>query len=573
MNDELDRRHRILGRYNPIASIAQGGMGEILLARTEGAEGFTRSVVIKRIRRGFASPDMEQMFVREARLLSYMHHPGVVSVVDFGKDENDFVMVLEYVHGYDLGIWNRFHRQRDRRFDPTLAMHVIVEVLQALEYVHNLRRSDGRSMNLIHRDISPSNVLIDTEGHVKITDFGIAKAVHTGDLYSTKAGMVKGKLPYISPELFSGDDPSPQSDIYACGVMLHELMVGRNEFHVRGNSSATIHQARTHIVSQVAEKRDDAPAGLDAVIAQALAKDPRERYPEAGLFAQDLIDLLGMAGGNMQRALRDAVQYDFLGLLPEVLEIPSLDARAKMLEEAPRMTSHPPKLRPPGTTADAIPTDVAAKSGATNEDDIPTDVGRRAPTAPATVGESVATENIGTPAAARPDEPAPSPARTSSPEKVEPPRWIPAAIAGAALVVALIALFVGVSAGTDQVYVVEERAPQPAPVEPAPEPETPPPPVGVDPGELTRRIAAQEAGIRRCFELDSSLAEEGEVRLRFSLDASGAVRRADVLPAGIADTETGRCLTDLGRRTHFPRTGAPVAFEIPLRARVLPAAP
>lgn len=564
MNDPLKRRHRILGRYNPIQSIAQGGMGEIVLARTEGAEGFARPVVIKRIRRGFASADMERMFVREARLLSYMHHPGVVSVVDFGKDDDDFVMVLEYVHGYDLSLWNRFHRQRLRPFDPTLAMHVIVEVLMALDYVHNLRRADGRPMNLIHRDISPANVLIDTEGHVLLTDFGIAKAVHTGDLSSTKAGMVKGKLPYIAPELFSGDDPSPRADIYACGVMLHELLVGKNEFHVRGNSSATIHQARTHVPSRVADQRDDVPPGLDMIIAQALAKDPNERYAEAGLFAQDLNELLTAAPANMHRALRDAVQYDFLGLLPEVLEIPSLDDRARLLEEAPRMTSHPPHLRASGATVDDIPTDVGARARAVGEDDLPTEAVAPRPPLVGTVDVQAPETEPETKGEAE----APSPSRPASVSDLSS-RRVPAAVAAMALIVASAALYIGIRSEPEQIYVVEERAPaqQPAPAAPQ---------TGagvVDPRELTRRIAEQEPAIRRCFELDSSVAAEGEVRLRFSLDASGAVLDVELLPASAAATETGRCLVDLGRRTIFPATGSSVAFEIPLRARVMPTAP
>ncbi len=152
----------LLGRYRVVSPLGQGGMGIVYLGRVEGAAGFAKPVVIKTISPHLtADPTMDQLFAREARILSHLQHPNIVSVVDFGRTESGYVMVLEYVHGYHLGQWNRYVRRKSRRLSVENAVYVIGQVLDALDCAHTLKRADGSDLTIVHRDVSPANILID----------------------------------------------------------------------------------------------------------------------------------------------------------------------------------------------------------------------------------------------------------------------------------------------------------------------------------------------------------------------------------------------------------------------------
>jgi serine/threonine-protein kinase len=225
----------VLGRYRIVARLAAGGMGVVYLARAEGAAGFAKPVVVKRVLPSLhGSEQMARLFIREAKILANLQHPNIVSVIDFGEEDGAYIMVLDYVRAYDLGVWAHYLRgQREGRdrLPVECVIHVLIKVLDALEYAHTLALPDGTSLDIIHADISPSNVLVDTDGQVKLLDFGIARM--RGEVTkSTDSASIRGKFSYLPVEALDGSAPQVTTDVYACGVTLYELLAGQNPFLV-----------------------------------------------------------------------------------------------------------------------------------------------------------------------------------------------------------------------------------------------------------------------------------------------------------------------------------------------------
>src|SRR5947209_14846010 len=189
--DELIGRV-VLGRYRIVRMLAQGGMGVIYLARSEGAAGFVRPIVVKRILSDLISDEsIVNHFKREARIMSNLRHPGIVSVIDFGQEARSYLMVLDYVHGFHAGRWQKFVRTTRGPFPAELAVQIVLAVLDALHYAHTLADADGRVLGIVHRDVSPSNVLLEVDGHVKLADFGIARMQTESTDVRTEAGTIK----------------------------------------------------------------------------------------------------------------------------------------------------------------------------------------------------------------------------------------------------------------------------------------------------------------------------------------------------------------------------------------------
>ena len=277
----------VLDRYRIVRQLAKGGMGEIFLARNEGAAGFVRPVVIKQIHPSWlgAAPIIE-MFAREARIMAKLRHPGIVSVLDFAQQDGAYVMVLEYVHGHDLSNWIIYYYRRTGRWFPIgSAVVIVLRVLEALSYAHNATGMDGAPLDVVHRDIKPSNILVSTEGHVKLADFGIARA---GTEQTTVAGSsaqkIKGTYPFIAPEIFEGAEPAPSTDVYACAVVLYVLLAGRNPFAAK-SPRQTIRLVLDHDPQPIDAIREDVFPGLASALAKALAKDRHARYPDAASYS------------------------------------------------------------------------------------------------------------------------------------------------------------------------------------------------------------------------------------------------------------------------------------------------
>ncbi|MBN2529195.1 MAG: serine/threonine protein kinase [Deltaproteobacteria bacterium] len=329
---------QVLGRYHIVRKIAAGGMGVVYLARYTGAHDFAKPVVVKIILPGYAKEEQFlKMFIREAKILASLHHPGIVEVIDFGEQDDFYVMVLEYVHGFELREWAVYREHIGKVFSIDVILQIVIEVLEALDHAHTLVTADGVARPVIHRDISPSNVMLTSQGRLKLVDFGIARMNNMTGGYRTETGSFRGKLSYSSPERFGKVELTPECDIYSVGVMLHELLTGENEFYT-GDHASTIARVLNHTVSSVLHKRPDAPSRLDQVIAKALAKNPADRYGSAMDFANDLRQMLVQSESAVKEKIASLIREDFNDDMAAYLGCESLNA----LESAWRNPSTSP---------------------------------------------------------------------------------------------------------------------------------------------------------------------------------------------------------------------------------------
>ncbi|MCU0663235.1 MAG: protein kinase [Myxococcota bacterium] len=258
------------GNYELLEKIAVGGMAEIFLARASHGRGVTRQIVIKRIHPALSSDDnFVGMFIDEARLGVTMMHGNIVPVFDFGCIDGYYYLAMEYVSGRDLSALMGRARVVGVPWPTDIALYVVMEVLEGLEYAHRKRDDQGRPIELVHRDVSPSNILVSRDGQVKLLDFGIARSLASE--YETRTGIIKGKPGYMSPEQANGAAVDARADIWSCGAVLHELLTG-----------VKIKEAR---LSAHDER-------LDAVLEQALAADPASRFSTAREFQEALAAIL-----------------------------------------------------------------------------------------------------------------------------------------------------------------------------------------------------------------------------------------------------------------------------------------
>ncbi|MGF1465886.1 MAG: protein kinase [Sandaracinaceae bacterium] len=564
MSSQISDADLVLGRYRIVKRLASGGMGVVYLARIEGAKGFARPAVIKRMLPSLThDEELVGLFVREAQILSNLRHPGIVGVLDFESERDSYLMALEYVHGYHVGHWLRFHREREEPFDAELALFVMVQVLEALDYVHHLTDAEGQHRGIVHRDISPSNILIDVEGHVRLLDFGVARMM--GDATSVKEGEVslKGKFPYLAPELLNQGEPSPASDIYACGVVLHELLVGQNEFK-RPDATETLRRVLLHQLSSVEEVRHDVPRGLDRILRIATAREPKNRYERGSEFAAELRTLLRASDTDLRAKLKAGARRDFLGDLPILLKLEPLDdlERAWRNPKSARDLSWPPVRQPRGSSP-----------GAEGASELPTETSYEGPAAGggggvpwftllfgllAVAGLGVGITALAVSRAAR--DAAPAPVVIVQQQRVDEPAAAEAAPR-------------------------DDRADAPSREEAATQDEQGPPPQEESRPErsrrersrrgpdraalLTRTFNRQQGAIRSCFEANPLLGagERPRVSIRFTVGSDGHVQAAELSPPEVARSSVGSCLLRVARATEFGPQPEAVAFRIPITVR------
>ena len=262
-----------VGRYVIKRKLAEGGMAEIFLASATGPEGFSKDVVIKVVR-SFLARDSQfvQMFIAEARLVSRLNHANVVQIFDFGKHGESYYLAMEYVRGASL--WDLRKRCRDQGvpFPPTLVAEIGAQVARGLQYAHALTEN-GQRLGVVHRDVTPHNVLLSFDGAVKLTDFGIAKATTT----QTAPGMLKGKFAYMAPEQARGDKVDARTDLFALGIVLWEMLTGGRLF--AGDSDlAVLRAVQDSLIAPPARLNPDVPVELSDVVMKALARAPEERF-------------------------------------------------------------------------------------------------------------------------------------------------------------------------------------------------------------------------------------------------------------------------------------------------------
>jgi serine/threonine-protein kinase len=286
-----------LGRYQIDQLLARGGMGEVYLGRVLGAHGFVRPIVIKVIRTELvANERVALMFVDEARIAAGLHHRNIVQILDFDLFDGGAYLVTEYIAGCDLRTMLH-HLGAAPRFE--IAVAILAELATGLDAAHEACDGEGTPLNLVHRDVSPSNVLLGVHGEVKIADFGVAKARSRS--YHTVSGSIKGKAPYMAPEQILGEPVDRRADVFSLGVLLFELTTRTRLYSAHANVTAMKHILDGHIPDP-AERLAGYPAGLTGIVRRALARHPDERYPTARGFADDLERLARQERWNLSRA-------------------------------------------------------------------------------------------------------------------------------------------------------------------------------------------------------------------------------------------------------------------------------
>ncbi len=277
-------------RYRVLDRLASGGMAEVFVAESAGIEGFKKRVAIKRVlphlseKKRFIS-----MFLDEARLSAQLSHSNCVQVFDIGVGDNAYFIVMEFVDGADLKGVIDYIKNSGKSFPVEIAVLIAVKICEGLTYAHELASPDGKPLHIVHRDMSPPNVLITKHGEVKIVDFGLAKA--SSQLEKSEPGIIKGKFSYLSPEAALGEDVDHRTDIFAVGIILWELLAGRRLF-LGDTDFATVKQVQQSNVPKLRGIRDDVPEELDRIIARSLAKDPNQRYGSARDLGRDLTSFL-----------------------------------------------------------------------------------------------------------------------------------------------------------------------------------------------------------------------------------------------------------------------------------------
>ncbi len=267
------------GKYLLLKRLALGGMAEIWLAKQLGVQGFEKLVVVKRILDQYASEkEFVQMFLDEARLAATLNHPNVVQIYDLGQEQASFYIAMEFIAGHDLLAILKKCKRAKAAMPPAIAARLIASACEGLHYAHTRKDNQGNPLNLVHRDVSPSNILVTYEGGVKVVDFGIAKAESQST--KTEAGKLKGKYSYMSPEQIRTVPLDARSDVFALGIVLYEILVSRRLFK-RDNELAIMQDILEGEVRPPSELRADVPQELDEIILKALQKDRRKRYNSA----------------------------------------------------------------------------------------------------------------------------------------------------------------------------------------------------------------------------------------------------------------------------------------------------
>src|SRR4051812_43305523 len=272
--DEELTAGQMLGRYELLMPIAKGGMGDVWAARLNGSRGFRKLVAIKTILRSLEHADQEQMLFQEAVLASQIHHPNVAETLELGEHEGTLYLVMELVSGESL----RFilHEAQALGGLPlSVSINLIGQICRGLAAAHDLRDKDGERVGLVHRDISPPNIMITEAGTVKIVDFGVATTSSSG---GDGAGEIKGKISYLAPEQLRGVALDARVDVFATGILLYLLTVGRHPFRAASDSSTLMRILSKEPATTPSVLVEDYPDALEQIVMRALHKDRQERF-------------------------------------------------------------------------------------------------------------------------------------------------------------------------------------------------------------------------------------------------------------------------------------------------------
>ncbi len=538
----------LLGRYRIARQLARGGMGVVHLGRIEGAQGFAKPVVIKTILA--TGGESAQLFAREARIVSQLQHPGIVAVIDFGEVDDSHVMVLEYIHGYNLGQWFRYVKGQRGQMSLHHAVHVILAVLDALSYAHGLTRADGSRAGVVHRDISPGNVLIDVQGRVKIADFGIARTAD--DEFQTKAGMFRGTLAFSPPEALNGAPVDARSDEYSCAIVLYQILAGENPF--KGTETGhTVARIMHHVPQPLSALRNDVPPAIEAAITKAMSRNPNDRFATVAEFAEALRRGMTWSERDAAREFAEQIAQDFSGDLPEALGLEPLAARDAAWREGQETSDA-------GRAALKKHSDAVTKTGPREKviDEKPAALAESRPQSRSWVflvlASAIVLSAVLLVVFLRPRaEPLPAPIIVEKQSVVDdspPPSTAAANNESEAQVVA--------SASTPASAAATSLKSGAKPAASA--------------GKRTLAGAFQQrqGAIQSCFKQNpAALVDTQHLSVRFDVDTSGRVVSASLSPAAVASQPLGACVLGVARSTNFGSQPEAVSFSIPIAARMV----
>ena len=301
-------------RYRVIEQLAAGGMAEVFVGEAASVRGFKKKVAIKRVLPHLAENEKFMgMFLDEARLGAKLNHANIVTVFDIGSTDNTYFIVMEFVDGCDLTKILDTLRETGRRFPAKEAIYIAMETCHGLNYAHELVDDNQKPLGIVHRDVSPPNILISKRGEVKMTDFGLAKA--RTQLETTDPGVVKGKFSYLSPEATEGKDVDARADVFALGVVLWEMLAGRKLF--KGETDLeTIKLVQKAEIPSITRLNPSLGAEFEGIINKALAKNLDQRYANAAEFGDAL------AGYLFKHQLK-VTRYDIAKLITGILDTPA----------------------------------------------------------------------------------------------------------------------------------------------------------------------------------------------------------------------------------------------------------
>ncbi|HUB06251.1 MAG TPA: serine/threonine-protein kinase [Myxococcales bacterium] len=356
----------IVGRYRLTRKIATGGMAEIWLASADGPEGFRKRLVVKKILPHLADDEeFVRMFLDEARIAARLNHPNIVQIFDLGEADGSYFIAMEYVPGKDLRRTYQDSAKAKKTLPPELIVRVLIESAKALDYAHRATDDLGEPLHIVHRDVSPQNILVTFQGGVKLVDFGIAKAADQAT--QTRAGVLKGKYSYMSPEQAAGDAIDSRTDIFALGIVGYELITGFRLFK-RENEVATLQAVRECKVPPPSTIARDVPKALDRIFSKALAKKPDERLATAGELALALEEFL--LAGHYAASSTHLAEF-MQALYPELDEDSSSRPPAAPRESQSGSSARKIPIHPPEPVAPPRPPSVPPRTSASTVAGVP----------------------------------------------------------------------------------------------------------------------------------------------------------------------------------------------------------
>jgi serine/threonine-protein kinase len=301
---------RLIGRYLLFGEIASGGMATVHFGRLSGPAGFARTVAIKKLHPQYAKdPDFVSMFLDEARLAARIQHPNVVPTLDVVATDDEIFLVMEYVQGESLARLLRSVRSMMTPADTHVIATVMAGVLHGLHAAHEAKNEQGEPLGIVHRDVSPQNVLVGVDGVARVLDFGVAKAV--GRLQTTREGQIKGKLAYMAPEQLHGAVVTRQTDVYAAAVVTWEALTGKRLFQ-EDNEAAIVTAILQRTVLPPSEIASHVPLAFDRVVMRGMERDPGRRYATAREMALDMERCVGVASASEVGEWVESLAHDEL---------------------------------------------------------------------------------------------------------------------------------------------------------------------------------------------------------------------------------------------------------------------